>query len=85
MKHHKFIKATTNNYNYNLMFNKNPIVHVTLPAPAIFDFHNKGRYYILECEAREYNAAAKAARQAEEAAPRASMSYHSDYYPGCGW
>ena len=25
MKRHKFIKATTTNYNYNLMFNKNPL------------------------------------------------------------
>ena len=58
---------------------------VTLPAPALFDYHGKGRYYVLESEARAYNAEVEAARWAEEAAPRASVGYHSDYYPGRGW
>ena len=85
MKHHKFIKATTTNYPYNLRFNKNPIVPVALVASALFDYHSKRRYCVLESEAREYNAAIEAARRAEESAPRASVCYHSDYYLGYGW
>ena len=85
MKRHKFLKGTITNYTYSLRFNKEPIVPIVLHAPALFDFHSKRRYYVLESEARGYNAAIEDARQAEEAAPRAYVSYHSDYYPGHGW
>jgi hypothetical protein len=85
MQRHKFIKYGAPNYNYNLMFNKKPIVPVILPAPALFDYQSKGRYYIYEREVHEYNAAVEAARLAEEAAQRASTSYYSDYYPGYRW
>jgi hypothetical protein len=60
-------------------------VYVALPAPALFDFQNKQIYYLLESEVHEYKAAVEAARLAEEAAQRASMSYHFDYYPGQPW
>ena len=85
--HHGVISptGTVTNYTYNLRFNKDPIVPVTLPAPALFDFHSRGRYYVLESEARAYSAEVEAARWAEEAAPRTSVGYHSDYYPGRGW
>ena len=46
-----------------------------------FDYHSKGRYFVLESEARAHNAAVAAARQAEASASRASVSYHADYYP----
>jgi hypothetical protein len=85
MKRHKFLKGTITNYTYNLRFNKDPIVPVALPAPALFDYHSKRRYYIPESEACEYNVVVEAARRAEEAAPRASVGYHSHYYPGYRW
>ena len=37
MKHHRFLKGTVTNYTYNLRFNKDPTVPVTLPAPVLFD------------------------------------------------
>ena len=82
MKRHKFLKGEINDYTCNLRFNKESIVHTFLPAPALFDFHSKGRYYVLESEARAHNAEVVAARRAEEASPRTFMSYHSDYYAG---
>jgi hypothetical protein len=82
MKRHKFLTGIIDNYTYNLRFHKEPIVPVVLPAPALFDYDSKRRYYVLEREARAYNAEVEAARRAEMVAPRASMSYHSDYYPG---
>ena len=84
MKHHRFLKGTTTNYTYNLRFNKDPVVPVTLPATALFDFHSRGRYYVLESEAYEYNAEVEAARRAAESAPRFSMSHRPDYY-SYGW
>ena len=85
MKRHKFLKGTITNYTYSLRFNKEPIVPIVLPAPALFDFCSKRRYYLLENEPRAYKAEVEAARRVEEAAPRASMGYHSHYYPGYGW
>ena len=38
--------------------------------------------FVLESEARAYNAAVVAARQDEASAPRASMCYHSDHFAG---
>ena len=75
MKRHKFLKGEITDYTYNLMFNKEPIVPIVLPAPALFDYHSKGRYYVFESKARAHNAMVVAA-------PRASMSYHTNYYAG---
>ena len=60
-------------------------MYVTLPAPSLFDFQNKQRYFLHESEVHEYSAAVKAARLAEEAAQNASVSYHFNYYPGQPW
>ena len=80
MKRHKILSGEAHNFTYNLLFNKKSIVDTFLPAPALFDVHSKGRYFVLESEACAHNAEVVAARRAEEAAPRASVSYHSDYY-----
>ena len=85
MKRHKFLKGTITDYTYNLRFNKETVVPIILPAPAFFGYYNKEIYYVLESEARSYKAEFKAARRPEEAAPRASVSYHSGYYAGRGW
>ena len=60
-------------------------MYVALPAPALFDFQNKHRYFLHESEVHEYKAPVEAAHQAEEAAQNASTSYHFDYYPGQPW
>ena len=82
LKDHKILKGKIHNFTYNLLFNQTSVVHTYLPAPALFDYHNKGIYYVLESEARPQNAAVEAAWQAEASAPRASVSYHANYYPG---
>ena len=64
------------------MFNQDSVVHTYLPVPALFDYHSKGRYFVLESKAQAHNAAVEVAQQAEASAPGASVSYHSDYYPG---
>jgi hypothetical protein len=59
-------------------------VHTYLPAPALFDFNSKGRHFVLKSKARAHNAEVEAAR-AEAAAPRTSVSYHSNFYADHGW
>ena len=82
LKEHKILKGRVDNFTYNLMFNQSHVVDTYFPAPALFDYNSKGRYFVLESEARAHNAAMMAARQAESSAPRASVSYHAEYYPG---
>ena len=82
MKCHKILRGEPHNFTYKLLFNKDSVVDTYLPAPALFNVHNRGRYFVLESEARAHNAVVVATRQAEASAPRASVSYHSDYYTG---
>jgi hypothetical protein len=84
MFHHKFLKGTPSNITYNLRFNNDDIVDTYLPAPALFDFNSKRRYFILESEAREYKAEVESARE-RAAAPRGSVSFHSNFYADHGW
>ena len=81
LKDHKILKGSADNFTYNLLFNQSHVVDTYLPAPALFDCHSKGRYFVLESDARAHNAAVVAAWQAEASALRASVSYHADYYP----
>ena len=81
MKIHKILKGDIHNFTYKLLFNQESIVHTYLPTPALFDYHGKGRYFVLESEARAHNAPVLVARHAEASAPRASVSYHANYYP----
>ena len=81
LKDHKILKGNIHDFTYNLLFNQTSVVDTYLPAPALFDYHGKGRYFVLKSEARARNAAVVVARQAEASAPRASVSYHADYYP----
>ena len=82
MKRHKIFRGDPNNFTYKLMFNQELVVYTYLHASALFDYHIRGRYFVLESEARAHNAAVEASRQAEASAPRASVSYHADYYSG---
>ena len=81
MKNHKILKGDIHNFTYKLMFNQDSVVHTYFPVPALFDYHSKGRYFVLESEARAHNVGVVAARHAEASAPRASMSFHADFYP----
>ena len=81
LKDHKILKGKVDNFTYSLLFNQTSIVHTYFPAPALFDYQSRGRYFVLESEARAHNATVVAARQAEASAPRASGSYHANYYP----
>jgi hypothetical protein len=81
---HKFLIGDIPNFKYNLQFNNGHIVHTYLPAHALFDYNSKEKYYVHESEARAHNVEVEAAR-AEAAAPRASVSYHSNFYADHGW
>ena len=80
LKEHKILKGRVDNFTYNLLFNQSHVVDTYLPAPALFDYHNRGRHFVLESEARAHNAAVEAARQADASALRAFMRYHANYY-----
>ena len=76
---------------YRLIFDRHRAVHITLPAPAFFDYQAKGRYVITKEEANEYERRTKAARRhaaAHEAMAAASQydpSYNFGYQPGYPW
>ena len=80
MKNHKILRGDIHNFTYKLLFNQSSMVYTYLPAPALFDYHSKKRYFVLESEARAHNTAVVVARRADASAPRASMSYHANYY-----
>ena len=61
LKDHKILKGKVDNFTYNLLFNQKSVVHTYFPAPALFDYHNKGRYFVLESKAQAHNAAVEAA------------------------
>ena len=82
LKSHKILKGKIHVFTYNLLFNQTYVVYTHFLAPALFDYHSKGRYFVLESKAQAHNAAVEVAQQAEASAPGASVSYHSDYYPG---
>jgi hypothetical protein len=69
MGRHDFLSGDITNPKYNLRFNNKDIVYTYLPAPALFDYDSKRRYYVHEGEAHAHNAEVEAAR-AEAAAPR---------------
>ena len=60
-KEHKILKGKVDNFTYNLMSNQRSIVDTYLPVPALFDYNSKGRYFVLESEARSHNAVVVAA------------------------
>ena len=44
LKEHKILSGRDDNFTYNLFFNQSHVVDTYLPAPALFDYHNKGIY-----------------------------------------
>ena len=43
LKIHKILKGKIHDITYNLLFNQTSVVHTYLPAPALFDYHSRGR------------------------------------------
>ena len=63
MVNHHFIVRNEQFLQYRLIFDKRRVVHITLPAPALFDYQAKGRYVITKEEANEYERRMEAARR----------------------
>ena len=92
MVSHQFVERTEPPLQYRLIFNKRHVVHITLPAPAFFDYQANGRYTITREEADEYERRAEAPRlhaAAQEAIAAASQydpnNYYYGYQPGQPW
>lgn len=56
---YQFLEMDDESHLYHLIFNRQRVFHITLPAPAFFDFQVKRRYYITRGEAQEYEREAK--------------------------
>ena len=86
---HCFLVRNEQFLQYRLIFDIRRTVHVTLPAPSLFDYQAKHRYVVTTKEATEHEGRAEAARQhaaAQEAVATASQydpSYKYGYQP-CG-
>jgi hypothetical protein len=84
MGHHDFLSGDITNPKYNLRFDNKHIVYTYFPAPDLFDYNSKRRYYVHESEAWAHNMEVEAAH-AEASAPRVSVSYHSNFYSNPEW
>ena len=85
MVSHHFLERNEQFLQYRLIFDKRRAVHVTLPAPALFNYQAKRRYVVTREEATEYERRTEAARcraAAQEALAYASQYDHS-YNFGC--
>ena len=91
MVHHQFVERNESPLQYRLIFDRRRVVHITLPAPAFFDYQERGRYTIIREEADEYERREEAARrhtaaqQAIAAASQYDPSYYYGYPPGQPW
>ena len=63
-----------------VFFDRRRSVHVTLPAPSLFDYQAKRRYVVTREEATEHERRAEAARQ--HAAAQEAVAVASQYDPG---
>ena len=91
MASHHFLERNEQFLQYRLIFDRRRSVHVTLPAPALFDYQAKRRYVVTREEATEYERRTEAARRhaaAQEAMVAASQydpSYNFGYQRGYPW
>ena len=79
MVHHHFLKRNEQFLQYRLIFDRHSAVHVTLPAPLLFDYQAKGRYVVTREEAAEHEGRAEAARR--HAAAQEAFAAASQYDP----
>ena len=47
LQDHKILKGRADNFTYKFLFNQSHVVDTYFPAPALFDYHSKGRYLFL--------------------------------------
>ena len=91
MVQHHFLKSNEQFLQYRLIFDRRCAVHITLPAPAFFDYQARGGYTITREEAYEYERREEATRrhavaqQAIAAASQYDPSYYYGYPPGQPW
>ena len=91
MVKHRFLLSNEQFLQYRLIFNRRSVVHVTLPAPSLFDYQAKRRYVVTREVKAEHEGRAEAARQhaaAQDAIAAASQydpSYNYGYQPGYPW
>ena len=79
MVQHHFLKRNEQFLQYRLIYDRRNAVHVTLPAPLLFDYQEKGRYVVTREEAAEHEGRAEAARQ--HAAAQEAFAAASQYDP----
>ena len=79
MVNHHFLERNEQFLQYRLIFDKRRTVHITLPAPALFDYQTKGRYVITREEANEYERRTEEARL--QATTRQTVATASQYDP----
>ena len=77
MVHHQFVERNESPLQYRLIFDRCRAVHITLPAPSLFDCQAKGRYVITREEANEYERRTEAARR--RAATQEAIAVASQY------
>ena len=79
MVRHQFVERNEHSLQYRLIFDRRHDVHITLSAPAFFDFQAKRRYVITREEANEYERRMEASRL--QAAARKAVAVASQYDP----
>ena len=82
VKHH-FLKRNEQFLQYRLIFDRHSSVHVTLPAPFLFDYQAKQRYVVTREKAAEHEGRAEAARQ--HAAAQEAFAAASQYDPSSNY
>ena len=55
---YQFLERNEQSLQYQLIFDRRRAVHITLPAPAFFNFQVNRKYFITREEANEYKRAA---------------------------
>ena len=91
MVHHQFVERNESPLRYRLIFDRRRAVRITLPTPAFFHYHAKGRHFITREETDEYERRTEAARlraaalQAVVVASQYNPSYDFGYPPGQQW
>ena len=78
VKHH-FLKRNEQFLQYQLIFDRRRAIHVTLPAPSLFDYQEKQRYVVTRKEAAKHEGRAEASRQ--HAAAQEAFAAASQYDP----
>ena len=91
MVSYHFLERNEQFLQYRLIFDRRRAIHVTLPAPSLFDYQAKQRYVVTREEAAEHERRAEvahqhaAARDAFATASQYDPSYNYGYQPGYPW